>query len=146
MGLIPGFDPLEKEMATHSSILAWEIPWTESSRLQSMRLKKVGHDWAYTHTHHASFLGHFLLWCVPSFLVNKYLYFSYDSKVLSSGLRIESFSAWKLEDSTIPSCALALRWHCSSVDRAPGKYPRPKWAFPSGSYWPFPHSSSFTLL
>ena len=44
MGLIPGFDPLEKEMATHSSILAWEIPWTESSRLQSMRLKKVGHD------------------------------------------------------------------------------------------------------
>ena len=44
MGLIPGFDPLEKEMATHSSILAWEIPWTESGRLQSMRLKKVGHD------------------------------------------------------------------------------------------------------
>ena len=30
-------DPLEKEMATHSSILAWKIPWTEdSSRLQSM--------------------------------------------------------------------------------------------------------------
>ena len=29
-GLIPGWeDPLEKEMATHSSILAWEIPWTE---------------------------------------------------------------------------------------------------------------------
>ena len=31
-------DPLEKEMATHSSILAWEIPWTEEpGRLQSMR-------------------------------------------------------------------------------------------------------------
>ena len=38
-------DPLEKEMATHSSILAWKIPWTEEPvRLQSMPLKKVGHD------------------------------------------------------------------------------------------------------
>ena len=38
-------DPLEKEMATHSSILAWEIPWTEDSgRLQSMELQRVGHD------------------------------------------------------------------------------------------------------
>ena len=34
-------DPLEKKMATHSSILAWEIPWTEEpSRLQSMRSQK----------------------------------------------------------------------------------------------------------
>ena len=33
-------DPLEKEMATHSSILAWRIPWTEEpGRLQSMRLQ-----------------------------------------------------------------------------------------------------------
>ena len=40
-------DPLEKEMATHSSILAWEIPWTEEpDGLQSMRLQRVGHDWA----------------------------------------------------------------------------------------------------
>ena len=38
-------DPLEKEMATHSSILAWEIPWTEaSSKLQSMRLERVSHS------------------------------------------------------------------------------------------------------
>ena len=36
---------LEKEMATHSSILAWEIPWAEdSSRLQSMESQRVGHD------------------------------------------------------------------------------------------------------
>ena len=35
--------PLEKEMATHSSILAWKIPWTEEpGRLQSMRLQRVG--------------------------------------------------------------------------------------------------------
>ena len=38
-------DPLEKEMATHSSILAWKIPWTEESdRLQSTGSKRVGHD------------------------------------------------------------------------------------------------------
>ena len=38
-------DPLEKEMATHSSILAWEIPWTEKpGRLQSMGSQRVGHD------------------------------------------------------------------------------------------------------
>ena len=33
-------DPLEEEVATHSSILAWEIPWTESGGLQSMGLQK----------------------------------------------------------------------------------------------------------
>ena len=38
-------DPLEKEMATHSSILAWKIPWTEEpSKLQSMGSQRVGHD------------------------------------------------------------------------------------------------------
>ena len=39
-------DPLEKEVATHSSILAWRIPWTEKTgRLQCMGSQKVGHDW-----------------------------------------------------------------------------------------------------
>ena len=38
-------DPLEKEMATHTSILAWKIPWMEEpGRLQSMGLQRVGHD------------------------------------------------------------------------------------------------------
>ena len=38
-------DPLEKEMATHSSTLAWKIPWTEEpDRLQSMGSQRVGHD------------------------------------------------------------------------------------------------------
>ena len=45
-GLIPGReDPLEQEMVTHSSILAWRIPWTEEpGGLQSMGLQRVGHD------------------------------------------------------------------------------------------------------
>ena len=45
-------DPLEKEMATHSSILAWKIPWTEDSgRLQSMGSQRVGHNSATSLTH-----------------------------------------------------------------------------------------------
>ena len=40
-------DPMEKEMAIHSSTLAWKIPWTEEpDRLQSMGWQRVGHDWA----------------------------------------------------------------------------------------------------
>ena len=52
-------DPLQQEMATHSKILAWKIPWTEEpGGLQFMGLQRVGHDWAkhvcactHTHTH-----------------------------------------------------------------------------------------------
>ena len=44
-------DPLEKEMATHSSLVAWRIPWTEEpGRLQSMGSQRVRHDRA-TNTH-----------------------------------------------------------------------------------------------
>ena len=46
LGSIPGSeDPLEKEMATHSSILAWRILWTEEpGGLQSMESERVGHN------------------------------------------------------------------------------------------------------
>ena len=45
-------DPLVKEMATHSSILAWRIPWTEEpGGLQSTGSQRVRHDWATSHTH-----------------------------------------------------------------------------------------------
>ena len=40
-------DPLEEGMATHSSILAWRIPWTEEpGGLQSIGLQRVRHDWS----------------------------------------------------------------------------------------------------
>ena len=43
-------DPLQKGMATYSSILAWEIPWTEGfGRLQSMESQRAGHDWETEH-------------------------------------------------------------------------------------------------
>ena len=45
-------DPLEEEMATHSSTLAWEIPWTEEpDGLQFMGLQKVKQDLATAHAH-----------------------------------------------------------------------------------------------
>ena len=49
-------DPLEKEMAIHSSILAWKIQWMEDpGRLQSMGLQRVGHDFTLV------FLGYIIL-------------------------------------------------------------------------------------
>ena len=46
VGFIPGLEnPLEKGMATYSSILAWRSPWTEESGgLQSIGLQRIGHD------------------------------------------------------------------------------------------------------
>ena len=45
-------DPLEEELATHSSILAWRIPWTEEpGELQSEGLQRVGHDLVTEHAH-----------------------------------------------------------------------------------------------
>ena len=50
-------DLLEKEMETHSSILAWKFPWTEEpGRLQSMGSQRVGHDWA-TYDYEASLMA-----------------------------------------------------------------------------------------
>ena len=51
VGLIAGLEnPLEEEMAPHSSILAWKILWTEEpGGLQSMGLQRVGHNWMTEH-------------------------------------------------------------------------------------------------
>ena len=46
-------DPLEKEMATHSSTLAWRIPWMEEpGGLKSMGSQRVGHDWTTSFSLH----------------------------------------------------------------------------------------------
>ena len=53
-------DPLKKEMVTHSSILAWEIPWTEKPHgLESMEAQRVRHDWGtntftFCHVYHSA--------------------------------------------------------------------------------------------
>ena len=68
-------DPLEKGMATHSSFLAWKIPWTEEpGRLQFMGSQRVGHDWATSLTH--SLTQHTVhLKFVPMDLI-KYIWFT----------------------------------------------------------------------
>ena len=59
-------DLLEKKMATHSSILAWKIPWTEEpGRLQSMGSQRVRHDWETS----LSFLISFPVWCTTAFRI-----------------------------------------------------------------------------
>ena len=61
-------DFLEEEMATHSHILAWRIPWTEEpGGLLSMGLQRLGQDWVTKNTQVATSLLH------KSFLINKTL-------------------------------------------------------------------------
>ena len=45
-------DPLEQEVATHSCIVTWKIPWTEEpGRVQSKELQRAAHDLAHAHAH-----------------------------------------------------------------------------------------------
>ena len=71
-------DTLEKEMATHSSTVAWKIPWMEEpGRLQSMGSQRVGHNWATSLSlftiHHFYYLWSFmpLVSSVPAFATPK---------------------------------------------------------------------------
>ena len=74
-------DPLEKEMATHSSTLAWKIPWTEEpGRLQFMGSQRVGHEWSSGFSYFLQFKSEFgnkefMIWAtVSSGLVFFWLY------------------------------------------------------------------------
>ena len=61
-------DPLEEGMVTHSSILAWKIPWRQKpGGLQSVGLQRVGHNWATKHSTHFILFSS-LLFPLPSFL------------------------------------------------------------------------------
>ena len=63
-------DPLEEEMATQSSILAWRIPWTEEpGRLQSMRSQRVRHRWA---TNTFTFIYQYII-NVYTYMLYKYI-------------------------------------------------------------------------
>ena len=61
-------DPLEEEMATHSRILARNIPWAEDSgALQSMGSQRVGHDWTRTWFMLMAIINQSLIICSPNF-------------------------------------------------------------------------------
>ena len=126
-------DPLEKEMATHSSILAWRIPWTEQpSRLQSMGSQRVGHDWATSHTpFNSSTTGLKAFWNRPlecrSKLIRKRDSGEIQSWVralppqqLTTGLRV-SASSW-CEDCLRPGSQQLASWRyeSSGLEDQPG--------------------------
>ena len=69
-------DLLEKRMATHSSILAWRISWTEEpGGLQSMGLQRAGHDWVNnTHTHIVALWYCVVSWCTIKWISSVYTY------------------------------------------------------------------------
>ena len=73
------FEHLEKEMAVHSSAIAWKIPWTEElGRLQSMGSQRVGHDWAtslsHFHFEHLSDLNTYIITHLVSKAENAWLW------------------------------------------------------------------------
>ena len=80
-------DPLEEETATHSSILVWEIPWTEEpGRLQSMGSQIVGHDCTHVHIDPRSALLCLKTeWWPPSFVLQHGSSFSAELKCLGVG-------------------------------------------------------------
>ena len=77
-------DPLEKGLASHSSILAWRIPWTEKSGgLQSVELQRVGHNWeTYTFMPSAHFLIGWLVALILSCISYMYI-LNINSSVIS---------------------------------------------------------------
>ena len=70
-------DPLEKDMATHSSILAWRIPWAEKPGwLQFIGSQRVGYDWSnLAHTHMNTHRPHLRMRHYRSSVWNSYLWF-----------------------------------------------------------------------
>ena len=100
-------DPLEEEMATHSSILAWEIPGTEEpGGFQFMGSQRAGHNWA--HRHRAGWIKAWNL--APALWLNKYLSWS-------------SSRSWPSSPSSNPLGACKFLWNgCQCQTSEP---PRP---------------------
>ena len=78
-------DPLEKEMAIHSSTLAWKIPWTEEpDRLQSRGSQRVGHDWATSLPRQILF--HIITYCLCLVILKNMYFLLVSAKSRCTGL------------------------------------------------------------
>ena len=95
-------DPLEKGMATHSSILGWRIPWTEEpGGLQSMGSQRVGHTWA-TNTRASSITrGEQGLWGVAGFLWGVHCLSG--GLTSCSDLKMKAMGPWGVSDASVSS-------------------------------------------
>ena len=116
-------DPLEKEMATHYSILAWEIPWTEElGRLQSMASQRVRHDWATKHStaqlepqkrkHTGKSDPMVKECCLPP--LSKHKCVSCCERIAQDGEKVKSLLTCH---SPVPKFQQELKWHKSRNDR-----------------------------
>ena len=112
-------DPLEKGMATYSSILAWRIPWTEEpGELQSIGSQRVRHDWEtniHTHTQRTRYLKlmNWALFCVwEDARVGAHWNHSFDMHLSYLGPVSWVFTSWVSSGFTLGSgCSLmAARW------------------------------------
>ena len=95
-------DPLEKEMATHSSILAWKIPWMEEpGRLQSMGSQRVGHIWVTSQNQYfiktTSISTLYILYGLTTKEINQLPLTRLGNMKRKTDWRMEEFSFWNLE-------------------------------------------------
>ena len=107
---LSGEDPLEKEKATYSSILAWKIPWTEEpGRLQCMWSQTVGHDRVIFSFHHLQRLFMSRLSIIPAgyFRILLSLFFSAVTDMLIS-LKGEIFPSLIFTNVRMCSCSSSL--------------------------------------
>ena len=103
-------DRLEKEMVTHSSILAWRIPWMEKpGRLQSMGSQRVGHDWATSLSLSIKLTANSLIFSVEIKVILKLMSVGEDSIFFSLN-GIPSRKRWSLDPET--GTRLATLWPC----------------------------------
>ena len=103
------FHALEKEMATHSSILAWRIPGTEEpSRLPSMELHRVGHDWSDLAAAAAAAVCQILFYKWASWDTERFSHLPKVTQLTHGGVEI-----WT-EVILIPDCPVlwTLPWKC----------------------------------
>ena len=81
-------DLLGKEMATHSSILAWKIPWTEPARLQSVGSQRVRHDYA-TSLLYSTYISAYHIYTFMQYREHRLLV--YNHKMIGEGLNYDIY-------------------------------------------------------
>ena len=118
-------DPLEKGMATHSSICAWRISWTEEpGGLQSTRLNRVGHDWSNLAQMHTILIVNYLdllLWRYFEHFIPRV---TGENPLIKTFLYILSYFQSKLLFFTVLLLLISLTTLCSIWDLS---YPTREW-------------------